>query len=67
MQMSNKIEKNEIKRINLSLTKDQYGLIKMLRGEMGNTDAEIARNILLSWFSEKSFISSKVKKKLGLK
>jgi len=65
--MSNKSSKKETKRIHLSLTKKQYELIKMLKGEMGNTDAEIVRNILLSWLAEKSFVSSKVKKRLSLK
>ncbi len=65
--MSNKSVKNETKRIHLSLTKKQYELIKMLKGEMGNTDAEIIRNIVIAWLAEKSFVSSKIKKRLNLK
>jgi len=37
-------------------------LIEKLQGEMGMTDAEIVRNIVIAWLSEKSFISSVVKK-----
>jgi len=30
---------------------------------MGNTDADIVRNIVLAWLAEKSFISEEGKKK----
>jgi len=39
---------------------------KKLEPELGNTDAEIVRNIILSWLSEKSLISTNAKRKLDL-
>jgi len=62
--MSNIKGQNNMKRIHLSLTKNQYELLNMLRGEMGNSDSEVVRNILIAWLTEKSFISSKIKKRL---
>jgi len=34
----------------------------MLKGSMGNTDAELIRNIVVAWLSEKSIIAESVKK-----
>ena len=62
--MSNIKGQINMKRIHLSLTENQYELLNMLRGEMGNTDSEVVRNILIAWLTEKSFISSKIKKRL---
>jgi len=39
-------------------------IIKEMSGEMGNTDAEVVRNIVISWLAEKSFISEMAKKKI---
>ena len=36
-------------------------LIERLRGEMGDNDATIIKNIVLAWLAEKSFISDSVK------
>lgn len=55
------------KRVQVTFTGEQWVLIDNFRGEMGNGDSEIVRNIVLSWLSEKSFISSSVKAKLGEK
>jgi hypothetical protein len=57
---------SENKRINISLSEDQISLIRKFKGFMGNTDAEIIRNITLAWLSEKSMVSSTVKDKEGL-
>ena len=54
--------KSRSKRIQVSFTERQWALIEKLQGEMGMTDAEIIRNIVLAWLSEKSFISCIVKK-----
>lgn len=51
------------KRIQVAFTSDQWNLIEKLRGEMGDSDANIIRNIVIAWLSEKSFISSTVKNK----
>ena len=60
-QISHKISK----RVQVSFSDTQWKIIKTLEGELGNTDAEVVRNIVLSWLSEKSFISTSAKKKLG--
>ena len=51
------------KRIQVSLTKKQWELIQKLKGELGNADADVVRNIVLAWLSEKSFISDSAKNK----
>lgn len=56
----------ENKRINISLSEEQIELIRKFKGTMGNTDSEIIRNIVLAWLSEKSIVSSTVKKREGL-
>ncbi len=55
---------NEIKRIQVIFTKEQYSLIKKLKGELGNSDSDIIRNIVISWLNEKSFISTTLKNKI---
>ena len=54
--------KSHSKRVQVSFTERQWALIEKLQGEMGLTDAEIIRNIVLAWLSEKSFISYFIKK-----
>jgi len=49
------------KRVMITLTKRQLMLIERLRGEMGDNDATIIKNIVLAWLAEKSFISDSVK------
>jgi hypothetical protein len=49
-------------KVQVSFTDDQWKLLKMLKGSMGNTDADIIRNIVVAWLSEKSIISESVKK-----
>ncbi len=56
--------KKEMKRIQVTFTKEQWELIEKLKGEMGITDSEIVRNIVMGWLMEKSFISSTLKSKL---
>jgi hypothetical protein len=51
----------DTKRVQVSFTQDQWELIENLKGNMGNTDADAVRNIVISWLAEKSFISSSVK------
>ena len=57
---------NDSKRVQVSFTKKQWELIKNLEGEFGNADADIVRNLVLAWLSEKSLISSSAKKKMGV-
>lgn len=57
---------SDLKRVQVSFTPQQWDLLKKLKGPMGNTNAEIVRNIVLAWLSEKSLISSSVYGKKGL-
>ena len=52
------------KRVLVSFTEGQWKLIENLRGEMGDGDADIVRNIVLAWLTEKSFISESAKNKM---
>ncbi|ASJ10140.1 CopG family transcriptional regulator [Thermococcus sp. P6] len=56
--------KKETKRIQVIFTQEQYELLQALKGEMGLSDSEVIRNIVLSWLMEKSFISTRVKSKI---
>ena len=40
-------------------------MIEVLRGEMGDNDADLVRNIILAWLAEKSFVTDKTKMKLN--
>jgi len=53
------------KRIQVTFTHNQWNLIEKFRGELGNKDADIIRNIVISWLSEKSFISDTIKTKIN--
>lgn len=57
-------KKGEMKRIQVTFTREQWALIEKLKGEMGITDSEIIRNIVMGWLMEKSFISTTLKTKL---
>ncbi len=54
----------ENKRIQVSFTERQWKLLNHFKGEMGESDAEIVRNIVVSWLAEKSFITDTVKNKI---
>lgn len=52
------------KKIQVSFSDKQAELLCSLKGELGETDAEIVRNIVIAWLSEKSFISTVIKQRL---
>lgn len=54
------------KRVQVSFTERQWELIEKFKGELGESDADIVRNMVIAWLSEKSFISSTVKKRNNL-
>lgn len=54
-----------VKRIQVSFTEKQYKMLKNFKGEFGDSDAEIIRNIVMAWLAEKSFISETIKKKMN--
>ena len=57
-------ENKHTKRVQVSFTNKQWELIKSLEGELGNSDSDIVRSIVISWLTEKSFISTTVKKRM---
>jgi len=59
--MTQKKPKN--KRIHLTFSEEQWELIEKSKGIMGNTDAEVVRNIVLAWLAEKSLVSTQIKEK----
>jgi len=56
----------ESKRVQVTFTSKQWLLLEKFRGELGESDADIIRNIVISWLSEKSFISSTIKQRNNL-
>jgi len=54
------------KRVQVVFTGDQWAIVEKFRGALGVGDSELVRNIVLAWLSEKSMISSTVKKRAGL-
>ncbi len=55
------------KRVQVSFTEKQWRLIQNLQGELGNSDSDVVRSIVIAWLTEKSFISTSVKKRMGEK
>jgi len=60
-EVRHKKDKEKVKRVQVTFTKEQWNVLERFRGIMGNDDAEIIRNIVLAWLAEKSFIASIVK------
>jgi hypothetical protein len=56
--------KGKVKRVQVTFTEEQWGLIECFRGHMGSDDAEVVRNIVLAWLAEKSLITESVKKEM---
>jgi len=57
--------KSGVKRVQVSFTKGQWELLERFKATMGETDADVVRNIVLAWLAEKSVIASDVKRKIG--
>ena len=53
------------KRVQVSFTEKQWNMIEVLRGEMGDNDADIIRNIVIAWLAEKSFVTDTTKRRLS--
>ena len=53
------------KRVQVVFTGEQWSLIENFRGDLGDGDAEIVRNMVLAWLSEKSIISTNAKSKMS--
>lgn len=61
VKMDTKMKK---KRVQVAFTQSQWDLVENFRGEFGEGDADIVRNIVLAWLAEKSFISTVAKNKI---
>ena len=59
--MTHTKDRGKPKRVQVTFTEEQWDLIERFRGIMGSDDAEIVRNIVLSWLAEKSIVSWIVK------
>ncbi len=44
------------KKVQITFTNEQWDIIKELRGRFGNTNAEIVRNIVIAFLSEKAYM-----------
>lgn len=55
---------SKTKRVQVVFTESQWELVSKLKGELGDSDSDVVRNIVIAWLSEKSLLSSAVKKKL---
>ncbi|TAE31698.1 MAG: CopG family transcriptional regulator [Candidatus Kapaibacterium sp.] len=66
--MSKKSVENSIalnsKRVQVSFTEDQWNLLTQFKGELGDTDADVVRSIVMIWLAEKNFITDSIKNKL---
>lgn len=58
-------DRKKVKRVQVTFTEEQWRLIEKFRGIMGSEDAEIVRNMVLTWLAEKSFVVSAVRKEDG--
>ena len=52
------------KKVQVSFSEKQIELLNRLKGEFGETDADVVRSIVISWLAEKSFISTVIKKRI---
>jgi len=52
------------KKIQVSFSDRQLELLERLKGELGETDADVVRSIVVAWLAEKSFISTIVKQRI---
>lgn len=49
--------------VQVNSTNDQYDLLQKHNGEFGNNDSDAVKNIIIVWLTEKSFISTILKKR----
>ena len=53
------------KKIQVSFSDKLAELLVNLKGELGESESEVVRSIVISWLAEKSFLSSIAKKRLA--
>lgn len=49
------------KRVQVSFTQDQWEVIEGMKNTLGDSDADVVRNIVIAWLAEKSFITQHLK------
>ncbi len=59
-----KNRKDKVKRVQVTFTEGQWELLERFKPTMGETDADVVRNIVLAWLAEKSIIASGVKREM---
>lgn len=52
-------------KVQVCFTNEQWRLISIVKEQLGTTDAEIVRNIVIAWLAEKSIISQSVKDEMS--
>lgn len=55
------------KKVQVSFSDKQLALLENFKGEMGESDADVVRNIVIAWLAEKSFITTMAKQKISMK
>lgn len=55
------------RKVQVSFSTRQLELLARLRGELGDSEAEVVRNIVLAWMAEKSLITTMVKNRIQLR
>ena len=53
------------KKIQVSFSERQIELLNRLKGELGETDADVVRSVVVAWLAEKSFLSSSIKERMN--
>jgi hypothetical protein len=54
------------KKVQVSFSDKQVELLGKLKGEFGDTEANVVRGIVISWLAEKSFISTVAKQRMAM-
>lgn len=52
------------KKIQVSFSQKQIELLEKLKGELGESDSEVVRNVVLAWLSEKGFLSAAIRHRM---
>jgi len=53
------------RKIQVSFSDKQLELLGKLKGEFGDSDADVVRSVVLAWLAEKSFISTAIKLRMS--
>ncbi len=45
-----------VKRVLVTFTAEQWKILETLKGELGRSDADVVRNIIVTWLINKNFL-----------